>query len=62
MKPTYYFFISLRWAEALTQKDYYYLSGDTRGIYPVDSATAFSKTTDDVYTSSDGTKGFPIMN
>ena len=39
-----------------TEGDYYYLSGDTRGIYPVDSATAFSKTTDDVYTSSDGTK------
>lgn len=39
-----------------TEGDYYYLSGDTRGIYQVDSATAFSKTTDDVYTSSDGTK------
>lgn len=39
-----------------TEGDYYYLSGDTRGIYPVDSATTFSRTTNDVYTSSDGTK------
>lgn len=39
-----------------TEGDYYYLSGDTRGIYPVDSATTFSGTTNDVYTSSDGTK------